>query len=170
MVQLSKTITSLDFNKLITIAAPAIAPVVFVASVTAKERAAGILKMPTNLQELQEEGAKAIDIVVSRITGFAPLGRVKAPRTFRLANLVLNPWIWAALAVQFGVPMVNALIPGASKILNPVKRIVTIAAVPGTIGAVFDDPAPSRGSRNTGHTDISGMASSSMLSRLQMRK
>jgi len=167
MVQLSKTITSLDFNKLITIASPAIAPVVFVASVASKEIRAGVLKMPTNLQELMEEGAKAIDIVASRITGFSPLGRVKAPRTFRLANLILNPYIWAAVAVQFGVPFVNALIPGAGKILNPLKRLVTIAAVPGTIGAVFDDP-PTQ-TRNTGHTDITGMASQSMLARLQPR-
>jgi len=168
MVVLSKTVTSLDFNKLITTVSPVIAPVVFVAAVTAKERAAGILKMPTSLAELQSEGAKAIDIVVSRITGFSPLGTIVAPRTFRLRNLVLNPYLWASLVATFGAPLLNMLLPGASKIVNPAKRLVLLAAVPGMVGSVFDDPAPTR-TRNTGHTDISGMASQSMLARLQPR-
>jgi len=168
MVGLSKTVTSLDFNKIISIAAPAIAPIVFVASVTAKERSQGILTMPTNLAELQSMGALAIDLTISRITGFSPLGRAGNRRTFKLGNLVKNPYLWAALLAQFGAPIINALLPGASKIVSPVKKIVLMAAVPGMIGAVFDDP-PGPAPRNTGHTDISrGMASQSMLKMLQV--
>ncbi|MCH9036277.1 MAG: hypothetical protein IH860_03020 [Chloroflexi bacterium] len=164
---LSKTVTSLDFNKVIKIAGPAIVPIVFVASVTAKERAAGILKMPTNLSELQTEGAKAIDIVVSRITGFSPLGTVIAPRTFRLKNLILNPYLWASLIAQFGAPLITTLLPGASKIVNPVKKLVLIAAVPGMIGAVFDDP-PATTTTSHNSFDQPGLVSASMIKRLQV--
>jgi len=146
-----------DLGKLTDKLSWAIAPFAFVEQLTGKERQAGILNAN---RPIQENAARIIDIISGRIAGVSLLGIVKAPRTFKLRNFILNKYMGFWIIGELAAIVASAIIPALSKIVNPVVKITRIAVIPGSIGAVFDDPVTKRsggseGARNTGHTDLS---------------
>jgi len=145
-----------DLGKLTDKLSWAIAPFAFVEQLTGKERAAGILNAN---RPIQENAARIIDIISGRIAGVSLLGIVKAPRTFKMRNFILNKYMGFWILGELAQIIVSAAIPALSRVVNPIVKITRIAVIPGSIGAVFDDPVTKRsggfsGATNTGHTDI----------------
>lgn len=148
-----------DLPKLVDKLSWAIAPFAFVEQLTGKERAVGILSAN---RPIQENAARIIDIISGRIAGVSILGMVKAPRTFKIRNFILNKYMGFWIIGEIAAIVASAVIPALGKVVNPIVKITRIAVLPGSIGAVFDDPAPKRSSggsfesaRSTGTTDLS---------------
>lgn len=148
-----------DLPKLVDKLSWAIAPFAFVEQLTGKERAVGILS-PN--RPIQENAARMIDIISGRIAGVSLLGMVKAPRTWRPQNFILNKYMGFWIIGEIAAIVVNAIVPALAKVVNPIVKITRIAVIPGSIGAVFDDPAPKRArsggvenARSIGSVDLS---------------
>jgi len=146
-----------DLGKLTEKLSWAIAPFAFVEQLTGKERAVGILSAN---RSIQENAARIIDIISGRIAGVSLLGMVKAPRTFKLRNFILNKYMGFWIIGELAAIVVSAVIPALGRVVNPIVKITRIAVIPGSIGAVFDDPVTKKSggfssATNTGHTDLS---------------
>jgi len=147
-----------DLPKLVDKLSWAIAPFAFVEQLTGKERSVGILSAN---RPIEENAGRIIDIISGRIAGVSLLGLVKAPRTFKLKNFLLNKYMGFWIIGEIAAIVASAVVPALSRVVNPVVKITRIAVLPGSIGAVFDDPVPKRstssfsGARDTGHTDLS---------------
>lgn len=138
-----------DMSKLVDKLSWAIAPFAFIEQLTEKERATGILSAN---RPIQENAARIIDIISGRVAGVSLLGIVKAPRTFKIRRFILNKWMGFWLIGEIANIVIGAIVPAANKILGPVVKITRIAVIPGSVGAVFDDPAP----KKTGSHSSSG--------------
>jgi len=125
---LSKTVKKLK---------PLIAAGAFVDQLTEKDRGSII----SSSMPVERKLEVILNIMTQRIAGirFSPNGPT-VPRTFKPHQFIVNKYMGFWLTLEIFGEIIPSILPAAGRFISPIRNIARIAVVPGSIGAVFDDP------------------------------